>query len=198
MSRARSQWEGASGRSVAGATRLPRPRPSAVAVAGAAVRAHCHHLLQAGAMVKLAAKCLLAGESGSPAPTRPAGHRGLERAPWGGARPAAQAAWLPTASRRGAAPPEKRWGKRRRERRAGLGCLGTGTAEVVCVTTARYPHPPATWSRAEPREGVRCSWIGWNPRTGSEKEGKKTKQNRVFLHCGKVDAEIGESVKEAG
>ncbi|XP_063251883.1 intraflagellar transport protein 27 homolog isoform X2 [Prinia subflava] len=117
MSRARSQWRGASGRSVARATRSPRPRLGAVAAAAAALRARRRHPPRAGAMVKLAAKCLLAGESGPPAPVRPAGHRGLERAPWGEARPAAQAARLPTGSRRGAAPAEKRWRKRRQERR---------------------------------------------------------------------------------
>lgn len=69
---------------------------AAVAILAAAVRArHRRRLPRAGAMVKLAAKCLLAGESGPPVPIRPAGHRGLERALWDGARPAAQAARLP-------------------------------------------------------------------------------------------------------
>ncbi|XP_063251886.1 intraflagellar transport protein 27 homolog isoform X5 [Prinia subflava] len=62
MSRARSQWRGASGRSVARATRSPRPRLGAVAAAAAALRARRRHPPRAGAMVKLAAKCLLAGD----------------------------------------------------------------------------------------------------------------------------------------
>lgn len=94
MSRASGQWGWAGGLSVARATRLPRPRLGAVAILAAAVRAR-HRLPRAGAMVKLAAKCLLAGESGPPVPIHPAGHRGLERALWDGARPAAQAARLP-------------------------------------------------------------------------------------------------------
>lgn len=52
---------------------------------------------RAGAMVKLAAKCLLAGECGPHDPIRPAGYRGLERALWRGARPAARAARFPSA-----------------------------------------------------------------------------------------------------
>lgn len=104
MSRARSQWERACGRSVARTARLPGPRLGAVAAPAAAVRAR--RLPRAGAMVKLAAKCLLAGESDPPAPIRTAGCRGLE--PRGGARPATQAARLPTAPRGGAAPPEQR------------------------------------------------------------------------------------------
>lgn len=63
---------------------------------------------------------------------RPAAHTGLERAPWGRARPAAEAARLPTAPRRGAAPLVKRWGKRPWERREDLGCLGTGAVNS-CV-----------------------------------------------------------------
>ncbi|XP_063251884.1 intraflagellar transport protein 27 homolog isoform X3 [Prinia subflava] len=99
MSRARSQWRGASGRSVARATRSPRPRLGAVAAAAAALRARRRHPPRAGAMVKLAAKCLLAG------------------------------------SRRGAAPAEKRWRKRRQERSEDLDCLGTGTGNS-CVLLA--------------------------------------------------------------
>lgn len=67
------------------------PRQSAVAVTAALLARR--RLPRAGAMVKLAAKCLLAGESGPSGPIRPAGGRGLERAPWGGARPAAWRRW---------------------------------------------------------------------------------------------------------
>lgn len=124
---------------------------SAVAAAAAAVRAGCRHLPRAGAMVKLAAKCVLAGESGPPAPIRPASHSGVERAPWGGVRPAAQAARLPTASRRGAAPPQRRWGRgdRREVRTSAAG--GGNSGSRVCYWHS-VPAPAYTWSRAVPRE----------------------------------------------
>lgn len=96
---------GCQGRAVAKASAQRGGDPAA------AVRA------RAGVMVKLAAKCLLAGESGPPAAISPAAHTGLERAPWARARPAEKAARLPTVPRRVAAPAEKRWGKRRWERR---------------------------------------------------------------------------------
>lgn len=157
MSRARSQWEGEGGRSVARTGRLPRPRLSAVATAAAAVRARCRRLPRAGAMVKLAAKCVLAGESGPPAPIRPAGHRGLERAPWGGLRPAAQAARLPTASRRGAAPPERRWGRGDR-REVSTSAAGDGNSgSRVC-----YKHSvpaPAYHVESSCAQGTREVWL---------------------------------------
>lgn len=214
MSRAHSQpsWAGGgllkeAGRSVARAAPLLRPWQSAVAAAAAAIPAR-RRLPRAGAMVKLAAKCLLAGESGPSGPIRLAGFRGLERALWGGARPAAGAALgRPAPLREEGAPERGRAGRRpvfsqplvegspRRRRNGERGDrreVGTSAPsgrerwEWCLSLPTPYPLPPTTCgeSRAVFREGVKRSRTSSNARTGSER--RKKKKKRVFLQCGKV------------
>lgn len=195
-------------------------RAVAKAAAAAAAIPARRRLPRAGAMVKLAAKCLLAGESGPSGPIRLAGFRGLERAPWGGARPAAGAALgRPAPLREEGAPERGRAGRRpgfsqplvegspRRRRNGQRGDRrGVGTSapsgrerwEWCLSLPTPYPLPPTTCgeSRAVFREGVKRSRTSSNARTRSErrKGGEKKSISAVWkggLRMGKVWREQG-------
>lgn len=157
-------------------------------------------------MVKLAAKCVLAGESGPPGPIRPSGGGGLERAPWGGARPAAgrrwdarapsawgeprvdggrprrEAAWLLSAPCQRVPPDGEEVGNEVAWLRWGPQRPGDGNGGDHCsLLPTPYPVPLLTYgeSRAASRVGVKRSWTGWNASIGSKRKPKETKKKSI-------------------